>query len=215
MTRIKICGIKEIEHAVAAAKNGADFIGMVFAISKRRITPEKAKLIAERVRDLPRRPALLGVFANAPAAEVNQIAEYCHLDRVQLSGEEPWQYCREIKLPVIKVMHVSARKTGLKIRKDIATGLKLCPEKDFIYLLDSRSAGSYGGTGKTFDWQIAREIAARHQVIVAGGLNPGNVSQLIKEVSPWGVDVSSGVETKGRKDTAKIIAFINAVRAAG
>jgi len=212
LTRIKICGIREVEHALAAAENGADFIGMVFAPSRRRITPEKARLIAAELKALPDPPRIVGVFANAVASEVNGIAEYCKLDRVQLSGTEPWQYCREIRLPVIKVIHVSNRKTSLKIEEDIAAGLKLCPDKDIIFLLDTASAGAFGGTGKTFDWGIAREIAARHRIIVAGGLDPENVSRLIREVSPWGVDVSSGVESHARKDAARIKAFLLAAR---
>ncbi|MFC1962007.1 phosphoribosylanthranilate isomerase [Chloroflexota bacterium] len=215
MTRVKICGIKEIEHAVAAAEAGTDFIGMVFALSKRRVTPEKARLIAAAIRKLPHRPALVGVFVNAPAAAVNQIAADCQLNWVQLSGEEPWQYCRGISLPVIQVLHVPAAKNSPKITHNITTGLSICREKKLICLLDTQATDAHGGTGQTFDWRVAQEVAARYPLMVAGGLTPDNVVQLMQEVHPWGVDVSSGVETDGKKDIAKIKAFIKAVRAAG
>ena len=91
-------------------------------------------------------------------------------------------------------------------------GYRLLPRQNLVCLLDSQVGDTYGGTGQAFDWQLAKEVSARFPVIIAGGLTPANVGQLVKEVQPWGVDVSTGVETNGRKDTAKISAFIKAVR---
>lgn len=211
MTKVKICGLSEIEHALAAAKAGADFIGMVFAPSRRRVSLEKALTLVESVRNLASPPAVVGVFVNLEAREVNHIAESCQLDWVQLSGDETWQYCREIKRPLIKVIHIAGQKTE-DVLAEIEMGHRVLAKREFICLLDAAGKNAYGGTGQVFDWRLAREVAARFPVMIAGGLTPENVGQLVEELQPWGVDVSSGVETNGQKDVAKITAFIQAVR---
>jgi phosphoribosylanthranilate isomerase len=212
VTRIKICGLSEIQHVLAAAEAGADFIGLVFAPSRRQVSAKKALQLVEAVCNLKTRPAVVGVFVNSAVDEVNRIAEYCHLDQVQLSGDETWDYCRQIKRPIIKTVHVSNTSAPDEIVSEIATGYQLLPKQNLICLLDSKVGDTYGGTGRAFDWQLARKVSARFPVLIAGGLTPTNVGQLVKETQPWGVDVSSGVETNGQKDTAKIIAFIKAVR---
>ena len=212
MTRIKICGLSEIQHVLAAAEAGADFIGLVFAPSRRQVSAKKALQLIEAVCNLKLRPAVVGVFVNSAADEVNRISDYCHLDRVQLSGDETWHYCRQIERPIIKVVHVSNTMTPDEIISEIAIGLQLLPKQNLICLLDSKVEDTYGGIGRAFDWQLARKVSAKFPVLIAGGLTPTNVSRLVKETQPWGVDVSSGVETNGQKDTAKIIAFIKSVR---
>ena len=214
MTRIKICGLSEIQHVLAAAEAGADFIGLVFAPSRRQVSTKKALQLVEAVCSLKLRPGMVGVFANSAADEVNRIADYCHLDRVQLSGDETWHYCQQIERPIIKAVHISNNQTAEEIVSEIATGYQLLHQHDFVCLLDSEVANTYGGTGQTFDWQLAKKVSARFPVLIAGGLTPNNVGQMVKEIQPWGVDVSSGVETNGQKDTVKIKAFIQVARAA-
>jgi phosphoribosylanthranilate isomerase len=212
VTRIKICGLSEIQHVLAAAEAGADFVGLVFAPSRRQVSTKKALRLIEAVCNLRLRPAVVGVFVNLAADEVNRIADYCHLDRVQLSGDETWDYCRQIERPIIKAVHVFNTQTAEEIISEIATGYQLLPQHNLICLLDSKVADTYGGTGQAFDWKLARKVSARFPVLIAGGLTPTNVGRLVKKTQPWGIDVSSGVETDGQKDTAKIIAFIRAVR---
>ncbi len=211
MVRVKICGLMEVEHAEKAGKSGADFIGMVFAESKRKMTFEQASRLVESVQDINPRPEAVGVFRNAPADEVNQIAHECRLDRVQLAGQETIEYCQEITFPIIKVIHVSPESKVDSILAQTQSWYEAMRGQKFLCLLDTVIDGRYGGTGVTFDWQIAKIVSARFPVMIAGGLTPENVARLIREVKPWGVDVASGVETNGRKDNAKIEAFIRAV----
>jgi len=212
VTRIKICGLSEIEHAIAACEAGADYVGLVFAASRRQVSPEKALRLVTAIRSLPTHSAIVGVFVNSPADEVNQIADYCLLDYVQLSGDETWDYCRTIKQPIIKTVHISSNNKVNSVLDEIRTGYETELPQDFICLLDSRTGESYGGTGKRFDWQLAQPITASYPVIVAGGLNPFNVGELIQNAAPWGVDVSSGVEINGKKDISTIKYFIETVR---
>ncbi|MFC1846604.1 phosphoribosylanthranilate isomerase [Chloroflexota bacterium] len=212
MTMVKICGLANAENAIAAASAGADFIGLVFAPSRRQVSVEKALWIVEEVKKLDKQPLIAGVFVNVKAKEVNRVSAYCKLDRVQLSGDESWQYCLDIECPVIKVIHITAEmKTG-QVIKEIETGYSMGLKQKPICLLDTKVGNAYGGSGRVFDWRLAAEVSAKHQVIVAGGLNSQNVGELMRQVKPWGVDVSSGVESDGAKTRRKIKAFIKAVR---
>lgn len=212
MTKVKICGLTDVETALATAYAGADFIGLVFAHSRRQVSQEKALEIAEAVGSLKPRPETVGVFVNMAADEANYIAEYCRLDRVQLSGDEDWSYIKQIKKKVFKVIHISAGSKTAEVLAELEKGLRLDLKQPVIPMLDTQRKGSYGGTGSSFDWRLASEVAARFPVIIAGGLDPNNIKLLLKEVKPWGVDVSSGVETGGKKDIKKIKAFITAVK---
>ena len=213
MTRVKVCGIIDKASALAAVEAGADFIGLVFAPSKRQISPAQAREIADAVKKSSTVTKLVGVFVNAPVFQVNEIADFCALDVIQLSGNESWEDCRKIANPVVKAVRVG-RESSQGICAELSAASRLLAGRRFVTLLDSKVEGKYGGTGETFAWDLAREVAKKFTVIVAGGLDPKNVASLIRRVAPWGVDVSSGVETGGVKDIAKIKAFIESVRKA-
>jgi phosphoribosylanthranilate isomerase len=213
MTKIKICGIKTPEHALAAAEAGADFIGMVFTRSPRQITPSQANKIAAALKQESKTaPELIGVFVNTPVYVVNRVAEFCHLDYVQLSGDENMDYCKELVPPVFKVMKISRHHKPEQVCLDLTAWSRVLSKQKHIFLLDTHDSEKYGGTGKQLDLDVAKPIAEKFKVFIAGGLTPENVTQAINKVKPWGVDVSSGVETDGEKDMNKIKAFIKAVR---
>jgi phosphoribosylanthranilate isomerase len=214
VTHIKICGIKDEAHALALAETGIDFMGLVFASSPRQVTRSHARKIVAAIKRTKSSPEIVGVFVNTPAPTITETAEKCNLDWVQLSGDEPWSLCREINLPIIKVIRVSRNKKPEQIINDLEYGRKLLAKQKHIFLLDANAREKYGGSGMKFDWKLAVPVAKRLPVIIAGGLTPANVAEAIKLIRPWGVDVSSGVETKGAKDMSKITKFIENVRKA-
>jgi phosphoribosylanthranilate isomerase len=211
LTKVKICGITEVSYARAAIEARADLIGVVFAPSPRQVTPDKAREIVTAVK---KRLPVAGVFVNMPAETVNSLASSCELDWVQLSGDESWEYCQEIEKPVIKTIHISNEWNEEKLLAHLEDGQRQLGSHSHIYLLDTFVEQRYGGTGQVFAWEIAKKAVAKYPVIIAGGLHPANVGQLVANLRPWGVDVSSGVESGGIKDIEKIKAFVQAVRSA-
>jgi phosphoribosylanthranilate isomerase len=214
MTQVKICGIRDKAHALAAIEAGSNLIGLVFAPSQRQVTPAQAGEIVSAIKKYTEATAVVGVFVNMPADEVNRIASSCNLDWVQLSGDESWEYCHQITKPLIKAIRIKPGQLPEEIIEDLARGVRVLSSQRCVNLLDSQVKDKYGGTGMTFDWCLAQQATEQFPVIIAGGLTPENVTQAIKTVTPWGVDVSSGVEVEGAKDIAKIRAFIEAVRRA-
>jgi phosphoribosylanthranilate isomerase len=196
MIKVKICGITCKEDAEAAVRFGADAIGFVFADSPRKITPSAAKDI---ISSLPPFIATVAVFVNEDEEEVRRTVNFCGLSILQFHGDETPSYCS--KFPrAIKAFHIKGREDIEKIREYNVSA----------WLLDTYCEDKRGGTGKTFDWGIAKELIKEGRVILSGGLTPENVAQAIKTVSPYAVDVSSGVEEyPGKKDHQKIKAFIN------
>ncbi|PKB71837.1 MAG: hypothetical protein BZY87_03600 [SAR202 cluster bacterium Io17-Chloro-G6] len=214
--KVKICGIRELDDALVAAEAGADYIGMVFVPQRhRRITADAAKVIVDGVRNSGGSvPRIVGLFADQLLDEVNAIVEYVGLDVVQLCGKETVEYAGQVSCDVIKVVHVAESATATN---DSGTAGRV---RDFsgighLVTLDRYVEGVQGGTGKGFDWGVAAALSqAGLSFLLAGGLTPENVSDAIAEVRPWGVDVSSGVETGGNKDHRKIREFMRSARAA-
>jgi phosphoribosylanthranilate isomerase len=198
MVRIKICGICDAASAEAAVESGADLLGFHFCSSQRRITPEEAKSIVD---GLAVRPKIVGVFIDQDADEVRQIGDFVDLDMVQLHGSEAPGF--DAGRPVMKV---------LKVKDGQIPRSSDWPDP---LMLDSWSADQRGGTGRTWDWELARPLLSTRRVFIAGGLEPGNVGKVVSAFLPFGVDVSSGVEASVRvKDPDKLRAFIRAVRLA-
>ncbi|CAM4007538.1 phosphoribosylanthranilate isomerase [Mesobacillus thioparans] len=195
--KVKICGIQTTEAALNAVENGADALGFVFARSKRQITKLEARNI---VAVLPDSVWKVGVFVNTNVAEIKQIAETAGLTHIQLHGDENPADYRLLRLPLIKAVSVTSPE-DLKKLDDI--------EADYL-LLDSPPAQFQGGNGSTFEWELAKAIGkSKTNIILAGGLDPGNISKASAMVNPFMVDVSSGVESNGEKDYEKIKDFIN------
>lgn len=202
MVKVKICGLTCVEDALAAVEAGADALGFVFDRGRHQVTPEQARAI---IAALPPFVSIVGVFVNEDAAAVRQTAEFCRLDTLQFQGEESPDYCASFSRRVIK---------GFKI-KDEASLKRLAEYAVAAYLLDSYVAGQSGGTGRSFNWELARGLSASRPIILAGGLTPANVSRAISVVQPFAVDVSSGVENEsGRKDPQKMIDFVRQARQA-
>lgn len=202
MTRIKICGITRSEDALVCAQAGVDAIGLVFyPSSPRHIAAAQAAAIA---RALPPFVTTVGLFVNPAAEQVEAVLDEVRLDVLQFHGDEPPEFCAGFGVPYLKAIRVKAGVDLVQcaIRYQAAQGL----------LLDAYVEGTPGGTGQSFDWELI-PAGLPLPVILSGGLSPANVADAIRRVRPWAVDVSSGVEaSKGIKDAAKIVAFIEGVR---
>ncbi len=202
MTEVKICGITNKEDALFAASCGADALGFIFyPPSPRYIAPEKARAI---IADLPPEIAKVGVFVNHDANEVKQLQRFCGLDLIQLHGDETPDYCRLFR-PSMVIKAVS-----LKTEND----LEALRQYDVrAVLVDARDKDRYGGTGLTSNWELAVQVKKNHCLILAGGLNEGNIREALAQVSPQAVDINSGIESApGRKDHAKLAGIIGIVR---
>lgn len=196
--KVKICGITTPEDALTAVEAGADALGFVFyKESPRHIFPEEAARI---INLLPPFVQTVGLFVNEAPETVNQVSRICRLGLVQLHGDETPDYCRRIEQRVMKAFQIRS----LTCLDPIANyRLSGC-------LLDAYSPTCYGGTGTSFNWEIANEAVQRgHRIVLAGGLTPDNVADAISQVRPYGVDVSSGVESSpGKKNAVKMQEFI-------
>jgi phosphoribosylanthranilate isomerase len=198
-TKVKICGVTNIKDAINASWCGADLLGFVFFKKSRRyIDPRKAKKIIEI---LPPFILKVGLFVNEKVSRVMKVAAYCGLDFVQLHGDEDIGYLRKLKgLRLIKAIRIK-NKAGLRNLDDLPCEL---------ILLDSYSAEKFGGTGRSFDWSLVKEIKKiKKPYVISGGLKPCNVGRAVEIFSPYAVDVSSGVEkSPGKKDKNLMKEFV-------
>jgi phosphoribosylanthranilate isomerase len=202
-TRIKVCGITRSADARRAVAVGVDALGFIFAEqSRRKIDPDKAR---EIISAMPPFVDAVGVFVNAELSLVNEIARYCGLTMVQLHGKETPEYCGAAPVRVIKsfAVHNGTERCEFEPYAPVATG----------FLLDTWHEKLEGGTGKTFDWSLVESFALARPLILAGGLNPGNVGEAVRRLRPFAVDVNSGVESEpGVKDHDLIAALVREVR---
>lgn len=200
--KVKICGITNPEDAQAAVAAGADLLGFVFADeSPRRVTVEQAAAIA---RIVPPVVVRTGLFVNAPEESVMHAINACGLQLLQFHGDETPEYCRQFGVMSMKAFRVRGPET--------IQALRSYPTE--AWLLDAFVPGLRGGTGHSFNWDLAVEaVKLGRPVFLAGGLTPENVAEAVRKVQPYGVDVSSGVESApGKKDHAKVQAFIQAAK---
>jgi phosphoribosylanthranilate isomerase len=206
---IKICGIREPEHAAVAAELGADLIGVVFyPPSPRNLSIESATKVAAVAREAGVR--VVGLFVNADPAEMNHVADEVGLDLIQLSGDESPNIIGQLERPVIGSVRVDS--SGRTDEEGLFNAFATADPSPWAILVDSHVDGMYGGTGTVADWYVAADFARRFPTILAGGLRPETVAEGIRRVRPYAVDVSSGVETDGRKDPSKIKAFVSSAR---
>jgi len=203
--RVKVCGITNPEDAQAAVQCGAEALGFIFhEPSARNLAPDRAK---EMIRDLPPFVSAVGVFVNRDISDILEIASYCRLDVIQLHGEEDPDYCTELLNAGYRILKA--------IRVKDEASLRILPAYSGVtaFLLDSFSSQGRGGTGESFDWNLARSARRAGRIILAGGLTPENVGEAVAVVHPYGLDISSGVEKEpGRKDHKKLEAFFRGLR---
>lgn len=202
MIKIKICGITNPEDAISAVELGADALGFIFYPQSRRyVTAERAAII---IKDLPPFTFKIGVFVDQEPEEILKTVNECRLDGIQLHGHESPEFCARFRRRVIK---------GLRPQRQEEVA-NIADYRVDAFLLDSYHPDMLGGTGATFDWELA--VAAKMfgiPVILSGGLNPENVAEAVRLVKPYGIDVASGVETfQGKKDPEKMRDFIEQAR---
>jgi len=203
MTKIKICGIKTLNDALAAIEAGADYLGFNFYRRSVRFIEKRA--CAEITSVLKKEHSqikLVGVFVNALVEEIKDILDTCSLDLAQLHGDETAE--------MLKTLDGKAFKAFRGIPESIDGFVR---SESPAFLVDASVKGVYGGSGVTADWNGAAELAQKYPLLLAGGLTPENVAEAVRQVKPWGVDVASGVESApGEKDASKMKAFVRAVR---
>ncbi|OGW16065.1 MAG: N-(5'-phosphoribosyl)anthranilate isomerase [Nitrospinae bacterium RIFCSPLOWO2_12_FULL_45_22] len=200
MIKVKICGITNLDDALDAIEAGADALGFVFyPPSPRYIPPE---ILRQWIGQLPPFVTKVGVFVDEKLDNIIQISELCRIVVVQLHGHESTDLCKQVPKPVIKAFR-------LRSEEDLATLLPYSNNTVSALLLDSYSEKIPGGTGRSFDWNLAKQAKAYGRIILAGGLSPENVRQAVIEVQPYAVDVSTGVELSlGKKDKTLMKRFV-------
>jgi len=213
MIKIKICGIRTLDEALAVIEAGADILGFNFyPSSPRYIKPGDCMRLVVRLETALRegmaKIILAGVFVNAEPYFIHAVFRDCHLDHIQLSGDEPPEDLELLGDLAYKVLRPTTE-------EELFEAVSRYPRRTMApaWLIDTYRPGQYGGTGQPVDWNLARKLAEQAPIILAGGLRADNVAQALRQVKPWGVDVASGVESApGVKDMEKVAEFVRAVR---
>lgn len=201
--RIKMCGLRRPDEIIYANECLPDYIGFVFAESRRKVSGEEAKKLGEQLDPSIKK---VGVFVNEPLRSLISISEEAGLDIIQLHGDEGEEYIKEVKHETGKELWKAVR---VRMVKDIQEAQRLPADK---LLLDSFSEESYGGTGKVMDFAVLDQADIRKPYFIAGGLTVENLPEILKKAEPYGIDISSGIETEGVKDREKMLKVIQCVR---
>ena len=220
--KVKICGLTNLADAQAALAAGADMLGFIFfPKSPRYVPPERAQEIIQALKFDYTPPVTVGVFVNESSVAVGQILDFCGLDLAQLHGEEPPKIVTDdLRGRSYKALRPRSLNEALDLasRYALASSLRSIPrgeDRQPALLVDAYHPSLRGGTGETGNWVLAAALAGRYPLLLAGGLCPANVVEAVHAVRPWGVDVSSGVESApGQKDHAAVRAFVAAAKAA-
>lgn len=207
MTIVKICGLRSAEHLLVAAAAGADYVGLVFAPSRRQVSISSAQRLVATLRDAGYATQVVGLFVNEAPTMIATTVAQCGLDVIQLHGTEAYDIVAELPtMPIWRVLRLQA--SADEVAWMSPNAYQVTP------LVDAPiTATQFGGTGAAADWEAAAVLARQRQIVLAGGLTPHNVRAAIRRVAPWGVDVSSGVERAGYKDNGLIAAFIDLAKA--
>ncbi|HZG14950.1 MAG TPA: phosphoribosylanthranilate isomerase [Candidatus Bathyarchaeia archaeon] len=208
-TKVKICGLRDRETLTLLTELRIDYAGFVFAPSKRQVTAEEAGAL---LAALPNRPTAVGVFVNPTLSELEETLKHAPLDVIQLHGQESPEFCEEVKnrfaLPIWKAVPVGEE-------GPLAVDLTAYQSSVEAFLFDTHDAAVAGGTGKRFSWTqipLLANLAGNATVVIAGGITVDNVAELVSQYAPALIDLSSGVETDGKKDAAKIKKLMQRVR---
>lgn len=211
--KIKVCGIRTLEEALGVIEAGVDILGFNFyPNSPRYIIPGDCMRLMVRLETVLREKlaqlTTVGVFVNADADSIYAIFRDCHLDMVQLAGDEPPEVMEKLGERAFKVLRLTTPESMLET-------IRRYPHRTMApaWMVDANRPGMYGGTGQVVDWSLARTLADQMPIILAGGLRADNVTEALRQVRPWGVDVATGVESApGVKDLQKVAEFVRAVR---
>lgn len=201
--KIKMCGLKRPEDIVYANECLPDYIGFVFAESRRKVSAQEAEKLGRQLDPAIRK---VGVFVNEPVRQLISISDEAGLDILQLHGDEGKEYIKEVRKKTGKEIWKAVR---VRTAKDIREAEELTADK---LLLDSFSEDSYGGTGKIMDFSVLEQTDIRMPYFIAGGVTVDNLSEIIEKTGPYGIDISSGIETGGIKNREKMLQVIQCVR---
>ena len=212
---IKMCGNRSATDLINAADAGADLVGIILADAWRRVPVSHAREMAATLRgEADHAPPVVGVFVDQPIDEVNAAADEAGLDMIQLHGTEPPAYWTQMDKPLIIARRISGALSPEQIEDELGTVAEFAQGSESLCLIEPHVEGEPGGAGVSLDFALAERLARRYSFILAGGLAPGNVADAVRSVRPWGVDVSSGVETDRVKDPSKVGRFVYEARRA-